>query len=58
MRKLENNEKLNLDQRMNQRRSESYWYWDDTADRAIYARLLIRSAESEKAEKIISEMIR
>ena len=58
LRKLDDTEKTNLEQRMNTRRSESYWYWDDTADRAIYARLLIRSSEGVKAGKIISDMIR
>ena len=39
----------NLEARMNSRNTESYWYWDDTADRAIYARLLIRIGEQKKA---------
>ena len=42
---------------MNARTKESYWYWDDTADRAIYARLLIRSGEREKAGKLISDLL-
>ena len=43
---------------MNTRKSESYWYWDDTADDAIYARLLIRSNDRQKAETLISDMLK
>ena len=58
MRKLDDTERKNLDQRMNTRANESYWYWDDTADKAIYARLLIRLGDSKKAGIMISDMLR
>lgn len=32
----------NLTTRMNTRQSESYWYWDNIADEAIYTRLLLQ----------------
>ncbi len=50
--------KRNLEARMSSRNSESYWYWDDTADRAIYARLLLRIGEREKSGTIITDMLR
>ena len=55
---LDNNSKRNLENRMNSRDSESYWYWDDTADIAIYSRLLIRIGETQKARNIINETLR
>ncbi len=57
MRKLDESERKNIEIRMNTRSSENYWYWDDTSDRAIYARLLIRSGESVKAGKILSDIL-
>ncbi len=56
--KISDADMKNLEIRMNSRSSESYWYWDDTADQAIYARLLIRSGASKKAGTIISELLR
>lgn len=56
--KLDDTAKKNLEVRMNLPTSESYWYWDDTADRAIYARLLLKSNNRESAGKIISDMIK
>jgi hypothetical protein len=58
MRKLEDTERKNLETRMNSRSSESYWYWDDGADRAIYARLLIKSDETQKAADIVVDMLK
>ena len=58
LRKLDDTEKKNLELRMSSRNSESYWYWDDSADRAIYARLLIRSGESKKARDLISDLLK
>lgn len=55
---LDANSKRNLENRMNSRDSESYWYWDDTADIAIYSRLLIRIGETQKARNIITETLR
>jgi hypothetical protein len=43
---------------MSSRNSETYWYWDDTADRAIYARLLIQIGETGKSRTIITDMLR
>jgi hypothetical protein len=39
---LDTKTRSTLQSQMNSRNSSSYWYWDDTADQAIYARLLIR----------------
>lgn len=50
--------KKNLEARMSSRNSESYWYWDDTADRAIYARLLLQIGERVKSGTIITDMLR
>ena len=58
LRKLDDTEKKNLELRMSSRNSESYWYWDDSADRAIYTRLLIRSGENKKAGDMISDMLK
>ncbi len=58
LRKLDDTEKKNLEIRMNSRESETYWYWDNSADRAIYARLLIRSGESKKARDLISDLLK
>jgi hypothetical protein len=58
LRKLDDTERKNLDNRMNARTSESYWYWDDGADRAIYARLLIKSGDMKKATDIIVDMLK
>ena len=52
------NSKKNIEFRMNSRDSESYWYWDDTADMAIYARLLIRIGEIQKARNIITDTLK
>ena len=56
--KLDDTATKNLELRMNLPTRESYWYWDDTADRAIYARLLLKSSNRESAGKIISDMIK
>jgi uncharacterized protein YfaS (alpha-2-macroglobulin family) len=58
IRKLDDTEQKNLEQRMNLRSNEAYWYWDTAADKAIYARLLIRLGESKKAGTIISDMLK
>ncbi|MBC7503547.1 hypothetical protein H7169_01120 [Candidatus Gracilibacteria bacterium] len=50
--------KKNLEAQMNSRKTESYWYWDDTADRAIYARLLIRIGEQKRAGAIITDILK
>lgn len=55
---LDMNSKKNIEFRMNSRDSESYWYWDDTADMAIYARLLIRIGEIQKARNIITDTLK
>jgi hypothetical protein len=46
---LDETAKKNLEARMSSRNTESYWYWDDTADRAIYARLLMQIGEHKGA---------
>lgn len=56
--KLDDTAKKNLEKRMNSPNSESYWYWDDNADRAIYARLLMRSWDKTAAWVIINDMLR
>ncbi|NRH21094.1 hypothetical protein HOO68_03555 [Candidatus Gracilibacteria bacterium] len=56
--KFDENTKKNLETRMNLPNNESYWYWDDTADRAIYARLLLKSNDRINAGKIISDMLK
>lgn len=56
--KLGDNEKKNLAIRLSSRDSESYWYWDDTADMAIYARLLIQSGDRTKGISIITDLLR
>jgi uncharacterized protein YfaS (alpha-2-macroglobulin family) len=55
--KFWDNEKKNLAIRMASRDSESYWYWDDNADRAIYARLLLTSGNRTEWLNIIRELI-
>jgi alpha-2-macroglobulin len=50
--------KQSLKSRMSSRDSESYWYWDDTADQAIYARLLSQIGERREAADIISGLLR
>ena len=50
--------KKNLEARMNSRNTESYWYWDDTADLSIYARLLGQTGERQAAANIVSELLR
>lgn len=54
---LDETTKKNLKIRMNSRNSETYWYWDDTTDQAIYARLLVHLGEQSTAAKIISDLM-
>lgn len=52
---------VNLKKRMNFRDSQYYWYWSDTADLAIYARLLYRiwwEEHKRMATKIITELLK
>lgn len=56
--KFDDTAKKNLQNRMSVSDSQSYWYWDDNADRSIYARLLIKSWERASAGKIISDMLK
>ncbi len=55
---LDINMKKNLETRMSSRNKESYWYWDDTADQSIYARLLLRIGDREKSRTIVTNMLR
>ncbi|MBX9809011.1 hypothetical protein K2X92_01310, partial [Candidatus Gracilibacteria bacterium] len=55
--KFGDNEKKNIAIRMASRDSESYWYWDDNADRAIYSRLLLTSGNRIEGLNIIRELI-
>ncbi len=55
--KLDNTMKKNLKTRMSSRHSESYWYWDDTADQAIYARLLVQLWDRAIAATIIRDLL-
>jgi uncharacterized protein YfaS (alpha-2-macroglobulin family) len=57
MNQLDTNTRSNLQSQMNSRNSSSYWYWDDTADQAIYARLLIRIWERDKAARLIQDIL-
>jgi uncharacterized protein YfaS (alpha-2-macroglobulin family) len=50
--------KKNLADRMSSRNSESYWYWDDTADQAIYARLLIQAGEQQRSGTMIANLLK
>ncbi len=55
--KLDENTKKNLKSRMSSRHTDTYWYWDDTADLSIYARLLERIGERQAAANIVSELL-
>jgi uncharacterized protein YfaS (alpha-2-macroglobulin family) len=54
---LDSKTKSTLQSQMNSRNSSSYWYWDDTADQAIYARLLIRIWEQERASRLLQDIL-
>ena len=56
--RLDATTKQSLKSRMSSRNSESYWYWDDTADLSIYARLLGQTGERDAAANIVSELLR
>lgn len=49
--------KQNLKSRMSSRNSETYWYWDDTADQAIYARLLVDVGERTTAANMVRDLL-
>jgi alpha-2-macroglobulin len=49
--------KQSLKSRMSSRNSETYWYWDDTADQAIYARLLVEIGERSTAANMIRDLL-
>ena len=36
----------------------SYWYWDDDADRAIYAQLLLQIGKKDEAFALLSSLAR
>ena len=55
---LDDTTKQSLKSRMSSRNSESYWYWDDTADLSIYARLLGEAGDRQAAANIVSELLR
>lgn len=49
--------KQSLKSRMSSRNSETYWYWNDTADQAIYARLLVEIGERTTAANMIRDLL-
>lgn len=47
-----------LSLRMRPKKDEDYWYWDSTADKAIYASLLLDRGQTDAATKILDALLR
>ena len=43
---------------MNQKSTQTYWYWDNDADIALYARLLLSRGDTTRATTVLDGLLR